>query len=96
MNLRKNASLVLLTLVPVSVAAEFLHWGEATVFLTSALAIVPLAIWLSTATEELAIALGPTLGALLTAVFGNASELIIGLTALRAGLVEIEIGRAHV
>jgi Ca2+:H+ antiporter len=89
MNIRKSGSLALLLLVPVSVAAEWLHWGEGAVFLTSALAIVPLAIWLSTATEELAIALGPTLGALLTAVFGNASELIIGLTALKAGLVEI-------
>ncbi len=89
MNIRKSGTLALLLLVPVSVAAEWLHWGEGAVFLTSALAIVPLAIWLSTATEELAIALGPTLGALLTAVFGNASELIIGLTALKAGLVEI-------
>ena len=89
MNIRKSASLVLLALVPVSVAAEWLEWGQAAVFLSSALAIVPLAIWLSTATEELAIALGPTLGALLTAVFGNASELIIGLTALKAGLVDI-------
>lgn len=89
MNIRKSGSLALLALVPVSVAAEWLHWGEAVVFVTSALAIVPLAIWLSTATEELAIALGPTLGALLSAVFGNASELIIGLTALKAGLVEI-------
>ena len=89
MNLRNGVSLGLLSLVPVSVAATVLHWGEAAVFLSSALAIVPLAIWLSTATEELAIALGPTLGALLTALFGNASELIIGLTALKAGLVEI-------
>ncbi|QPN63693.1 calcium/proton exchanger [Synechococcus sp. CBW1004] len=89
MNLRNKASLALLALVPVSVAAEVLHWGQGALFLSSALAIAPLAIWLSTATEELAIALGPTLGALLTAVFGNASELIIGLTALKAGLVEI-------
>ena len=89
MNLRNGISLGLLSLVPVSLAAAVFHWGEAAVCLSSALAIVPLAIWLSTATEELAIALGPTLGALLTALFGNASELIIGLTALKAGLVEI-------
>lgn len=89
MNIRKSVSLVLLALVPVSITAELLHWGETAVFVSSALAIVPLAVWLSTATEELAIALGPTLGALLSALFGNASELIIGLTALRAGLVEI-------
>jgi Ca2+:H+ antiporter len=53
------------------------------------LAILPLAVWLSTATEEISIALGPNLGALLNALFGNATELIIALTALRAGLVGI-------
>ncbi|MEB3264976.1 MAG: calcium/proton exchanger [Synechococcus sp.] len=79
----------LLAMVPLSVLAETLHWGDGAVFVTSALAIIPLAIWLSTATEELAISLGPSLGALLNAVFGNATELIIALTALRAGLVDI-------
>jgi len=59
------------------------------VFGLSAVAIVPLAIWLSTATEELAVTLGPTIGGLLNAVFGNATELIIALVALRAGLVDI-------
>jgi Ca2+:H+ antiporter len=59
------------------------------VFVTSAIAIIPLAIWLSTATEELSITLGPSIGALLNAVFGNATELIIALVALKAGLVEI-------
>lgn len=55
----------------------------------SALAIVPLAIWLSTATEKMAVVLGPSIGALLNAVFGNATELIIALVALKAGLVDI-------
>ena len=75
--------------IPISVAAEYLEWGTLTVFISSALAIVPLAIWLSTATEEVAIAVGPSIGALLNAVFGNATELIIALVALNAGLVDI-------
>ncbi|MCT0223668.1 calcium/proton exchanger [Synechococcus sp. CS-1328] len=79
----------LLVMVPLSALAETLHWGDGAVFATSALAIIPLAIWLSTATEELAISFGPSIGALLNAVFGNATELIIALTALKAGLVEI-------
>ena len=79
----------LLVMVPGSVLAERLHWGTGAVFGTSALAIIPLAIWLSTATEELGIRLGPSLGALLNAVFGNATELIIAVTALKAGLVDI-------
>ncbi len=89
MSLRRTASIGLLAMVPVSIAAEALHWGDGAVFVTSAIAIIPLAIWLSTATEELSITLGPSIGALLNAVFGNATELIIALVALKAGLVEI-------
>jgi len=62
--------------------------GSLTVFITSAIAIIPLAVWLSTATEEVAVVTGPSIGALLNAVF-NATELIIALVALKAGLVDI-------
>lgn len=89
MTLRTKVALGLLVFVPLSIAAERLEMGEGAIFLTSVLAILPLAVWLSTATEELALSLGPSIGALLNAVFGNATELIIALTALRAGLVEI-------
>jgi Ca2+:H+ antiporter len=89
LSLRLRICLALLVMVPVSLAAELLHWGELAVFATAAAAIIPLAIWLSTATEEVALALGPSLGALVSAFFSNATELIIALTALRAGLVEI-------
>ncbi|HBE34299.1 MAG TPA: cation transporter, partial [Cyanobacteria bacterium UBA11368] len=89
MNIKKILSIGLLIFIPISIAAEYLEWGALTVFITAALAIVPLAIWLSTATEEVAIAVGPSIGALLNAVFGNATELIIALVALKAGLVDI-------
>ncbi len=89
MSLKKILSIGLLIFVPISIAAEKLDWGSMTVFVTSALAIVPLAIWLSTATEEVAVVTGPSVGGLLNAVFGNATELIIGLVALRAGLIDI-------
>lgn len=89
MSIKKIFSIGLLIFVPVSIAAETLHWGTMTIFVTSALAIVPLAIWLSTATEEVAVVTGPSIGGLLNAVFGNATELIIGLVALRAGLIDI-------
>jgi Ca2+:H+ antiporter len=89
MNSRQATALALLAFVPISAAAEHFHWGDGAVFLTAVLAILPLAVWLSTATEEISIALGPNLGALLNALFGNATELIIALTALRAGLVGI-------
>lgn len=82
-------SLGLLAFLPLTVAAETLHWGDTAIFISSALAIIPLAIWLSTATEKMAVVLGPSIGALLNAVFGNATELIIALVALKAGLVDI-------
>jgi Ca2+:H+ antiporter len=89
MTIKKIISIGLLVFIPISIAAEYLEWGALTVFITAALAIVPLAIWLSTATEEVAIAVGPSIGALLNAVFGNATELIIALVALKSGLVDI-------
>jgi Ca2+:H+ antiporter len=89
MGLRNLFAFGLLALVPLSLLADRLGWGATAVCLLSAGAILPLALWLSTATEAISISLGPTVGALLNAVFGNAAELIITLTALRAGLVEI-------
>lgn len=89
MSIKNLISFGLLIFIPISIAAEKLEWGALTVFITGALAIVPLAIWLSTATEEVAVVAGPSIGGLLNAVFGNATELIIALVALRAGLVDI-------
>ncbi|HIK26690.1 MAG: calcium/proton exchanger [Oscillatoriaceae bacterium SKW80] len=81
--------LILLLFVPISIAAHFLQWGSLPSFIFSGLAIVPLAAWMGTATEEIAVVLGPNLGGLLNATFGNATELIIGLVALKAGLVDV-------
>lgn len=75
--------------IPVSIAAHFLGWGDLIVFITAALAIIPLAGWMGTATEEIAVVLGPSLGGLMNATFGNATELIIAVFALRAGLVNV-------
>src|SRR5919199_1299 len=88
--LNKNTILsLLLIFIPISIAAHFLHWGAAVVFVTSCLAIIPLAAWMGTATEEIAVVVGPSLGGLLNATFGNATELIIALIALNAGLINV-------
>jgi Ca2+:H+ antiporter len=79
----------LLVFVPISIAAHSLSWGELVVFITAALAIIPLAGWMGTATEEIAVVLGPSWGGLLNATFGNATELIIALIALNEGLVSV-------
>ncbi|MFQ3618954.1 MAG: calcium/proton exchanger [Cyanobacteriota bacterium] len=89
MLLKRFPALVLLVFVPISLLAHGQGWGDAAVFVTSALAIAPLAIFLGRATEELALALGPTVGGLMNAIFGNATELIISLAALRRGLVDL-------
>ncbi|ABA24156.1 Calcium/proton exchanger [Trichormus variabilis ATCC 29413] len=81
--------LVLLLFIPVSLAAHYLEWGDLIVFVTAGLAILPLAAWMGAATEEIAVVVGPTLGGLLNATFGNATELIIALVALNAGLVNV-------
>lgn len=78
-----------LIFVPISIAGHFLEWGSTTIFITAALAIIPLAAWMGIATEEIAVVLGPNLGGLMNATFGNATELIIGLVALKAGLVSV-------
>lgn len=80
---------VLLIFVPISVVAHYQHWGPLVEFGLACLAILPLAAWIGTATEEIAVVVGPSLGGLLNATFGNAAELIISLVALRAGLVNV-------
>src|SRR6266508_152137 len=80
----------LLILVPIAMALEYGNLGgHAVVFVTSALAMVPLAAILGRATEEVAIYTGPKIGALLNATLGNAAELIITIVALNEVLVNV-------
>ena len=80
----------LLIFVPVTVAIEhFYPQRYLLVFLTAAVAILPLAGWMSRATEHLAQQTGEGIGGLLNATFGNAAELIIAFAALRAGLHDV-------
>ncbi|KAF8422544.1 Sodium/calcium exchanger protein-domain-containing protein [Tirmania nivea] len=87
--LRLNYCNVLLPVVPVALVFGFLNINPVAVFVLNFLAIVPLASVLSDATEELAEHVGHTLGGLLNATFGNATELIISIFALRKGEIRI-------
>jgi Ca2+:H+ antiporter len=86
--------------VPVVLVAEHLGHGSPTLlFVLSVLAIVPLAALLSHATESVAAKTGDAVGGLLNATLGNLTELVIALTALRAGqymLVKASIAGAIV
>ena len=89
MSIKNIIFTVLLLFIPISLAAHFLGWGDLIVFITAALAILPLAAWMGTATEEITVVVGPGIGGFLNATFGNATELIIALVALNAGLIDV-------
>lgn len=59
------------------------------IFILSALGLIPLAAVLGAATDLLAERLGPLAAGILQSTLGNASELILAIVALRAGLLEI-------
>ena len=98
--IRHNPLLWLLVFVPAVFAGEALEPDAHTLlFVLSVLAIVPLAALLSHATESVAARTGDTVGGLLNATLGNLTELVIALTALRAGqymLVKASIAGAIV
>ncbi len=81
----KNVLYGLLLFAPIAWLAAWLHWSPMLVFVSSALAIVPLAGLLGDATEALAVKTGPRIGGLLNATLGNAAELIIVIIAVQAG-----------
>jgi Ca2+:H+ antiporter len=84
--IRHNPLLWLLVFVPVVFAGAKLEPDAHTLlFVLSVLAIVPLAALLSHATESVAAKTGDAVGGLLNATLGNLTELVIAVTALRAG-----------
>ncbi|RTZ39238.1 calcium/proton exchanger [Candidimonas sp. SYP-B2681] len=97
---RHNPTLWLLAFVPVVFVTQWVAPEAHTLlFVLSVLAIVPLAVLLSHATESVAAKTGDAVGGLLNATLGNLTELIIALAALRAGqyaLVKASIAGAIV
>ena len=79
----------LVVFVPVALILAFLRADSTAIFITAALGIIPLAGILGEATDALATRAGTRAGALLNATFGNAAELIITITAIRAGLLNV-------
>lgn len=80
---------LLLLALPGAVIAELAHGPALVTFTLAALAIIPLAGMIGEATESLAERVGPLVGGLLNATFGNAAEFIIGVSALAAGLPDV-------
>lgn len=80
---------LLLIFVPIAILVEVLHGDPTVLFITAALAIIPLAGLLGEATDALSVKAGDKIGGLLNATLGNAAELIITIVALQAGLLEV-------
>ena len=87
--IRENPLLVLLLVLPFVLAAQLLGWSALALFALAAVGIIPLAAMIGEATEDLAAHTDPRVGALLNASLGNAAELIITVTAVQAGLLEL-------
>ena len=79
----------LMIFIPIAVGLSWFGASPLLVFATAALTIIPLSKIVGSSTETLGIYLGPTLGGLLNASMGNAPELIIGIFALKNGLITV-------
>lgn len=76
--------------IPIVLILHWTHSGSPTLmFLLSLLAIIPLAAFLSHATEGIAAKTGDTIGGLLNATLGNLTEMVIFIAALSSGLIEL-------
>ena len=85
----QNAFIILLIFVPLTLFAEYMHFSPIEIFILASLAIIPLAKFIGESTEEISAHTGPALGGFLNATFGNATELIISIFALQAGLTDM-------
>jgi Ca2+:H+ antiporter len=80
---------VFLLFVPAAVVLDLLHVSPLVIFISAALAIAPLAGVLGESTSVLAAYSGPSVGGLLNATMGNATEMIIAIFALHAGHINV-------
>ncbi|KAB2015181.1 hypothetical protein ERO13_D08G013000v2 [Gossypium hirsutum] len=80
---------VLFPAIPLAIAADFYKFGRPWVFALSLLGLTPLAERVSFLTEQIAYFTGPTVGGLLNATCGNATELIIALFALYRNKIHV-------
>ncbi len=85
----ENPFSILLLALPLTLIAQLLGWSAVVIFILAAVGIIPLAAYIGEATDNLASYTSPRVGALLNATLGNAAELIITVTAVQAGLLEL-------
>ena len=79
----------MLVFIPISFVAKFMNASNTIMFVLSCLCIIPLAGIMGEGTEEISFYSGPKIGGFLNATFGNATELIISIFALKEGLFDV-------
>ena len=79
---------VLLVTVPIAIFGQG-HVSSDVLFFMSFFGLIPLAGLLGDFTEDLALRSNDVIGALINVTFGNATELIISIMALRAGMLDV-------
>ena len=83
-------SLLLLLFVPISAILRFaVDVSPLWVFATSAIGVIVLAHWISTATEDIAAQAGPAIGGLLNISFGSIAELVLAVFVLVDGHADV-------
>ncbi|PON32532.1 Calcium/proton exchanger CAX [Parasponia andersonii] len=80
---------ILIPFGPLAILVDKFSGHNGWVFFLSLVGIIPLAERLGYVTEQLACYTGPTVGGLLNATFGNATELIISIYALKSGMIRV-------
>ncbi|KMZ66421.1 Vacuolar cation/proton exchanger 3 [Zostera marina] len=80
---------LLFPFIPLAIIANLFNFGSAWLFVFSMIGLIPLAERLSFLTEQITYFTGPTVGGLLNATCGNATELIIALFALHQGKISV-------
>jgi len=87
--IKSNPIVILLVFIPFAILAKLLAWSSLSIFVLSAISLIPLAGLIGQSTEKLSEYTGPKIGGLLNATLGNAAELIITLVAIKEGLLEL-------
>ena len=82
----------LLLAIPVAIWLSLVEHNQPMAFITSMVAIMPLAYLMGRATEEFALRTSESVGGLLNATFGNAAELIICVLAIVAAATALSNG----
>ncbi|XP_076916804.1 vacuolar cation/proton exchanger 3-like [Bidens hawaiensis] len=80
---------VLFLAVPAAVAARYLRLSQPWIFSMSLVGLIPLAERVSFLTEQISFYTGATVGGLLNATCGNATELIIAIFALLQNKIDV-------